>query len=145
MRTTVALLAMTLAVPALAQSRAADEVALRGRVTAFETAINKRDIAAVAALYAPDADLVVVDGPVVTGRAAIQSATQRDWGSGSATRRIALSVTGIRFVGPDIAIVSTKAQFNEGPVKEDRGTWIAVREAGSWLIAALRVLPAAKQ
>ena len=48
---------MTLAVPAPAQSRATDEAAIRSRVTAFEIAINKRDIATVAALYAPDADL----------------------------------------------------------------------------------------
>jgi uncharacterized protein (TIGR02246 family) len=144
MRTVIVVATLTLAAPAFAQSRATDETAIRTRVTAFETAINKRDIAAVAALYAPDADLIVIDGPLATGRAAIQSATQRDWGTGSGTRRISLS-TGIRFLGSDVAIVSTRAQFNEGPVKEDRGTWIAVRQAGNWLIAALRVLPAARQ
>lgn len=145
MRTVIVVAALTLAIPAFAQSRATDETAIRARVTAFEAAINKRDIAAVAALYAPDADLIVVDGPVATGRAAIQAATQRDWGTGSGTRRISLSVTGVRFLGSDVAIVSTRALFNEGPVKEDRGTWIAVRQAGNWLIAALRVLPAAQR
>ena len=146
MRMILAAAVLTLcAAPVSAQARAADETALRARVTAFEVAINKRDMAGLAALYAPDADLIVIDGPTVSGRAAIQAAAQRDWGIGPATRRISLTVTNIRFVGPDVAVINTRAVFNEGPVREDRGTWIAVRQAGSWLIAALRVLPAAKQ
>ncbi len=141
----VAVLALG-AAPVFSQSRVADETALRTRVAAFEAAINKRDMAGVAALYAPDADLIVIDGPLVTGRAAIQTTTQRDWGTGAATRRISLTVTGIRFLGSDVAIVNTRAQFNEGPVKEDRGTWVAARQpGGDWLISALRVMPAARQ
>lgn len=146
MRMILAVAALTLgAVPVASQTRAVDETALRARVVAFEAAINTRDMAGLAALYASDADLIVIDGPLVAGRASIQAATERDWGTGSATRRITLTVTGIRFIGSDIAVINTRARFNEGPVREDRGTWIAVRQAGNWLIAALRVLPAARQ
>lgn len=146
MRTFLVVAALTLGVaPVFAQSRVADETALRARVAAFEAAINKRDMAGLAALYAPDADLIVIDGLLVAGRAAIQAATQRDWAA-APTRRISLTVRGIRFLAPDIAIVNTRAQFNEGPVKEDRGTWVAVRQSsGDWLISALRVMPAARQ
>lgn len=134
---------IVIASPALTQDRAVDEAALRTRVVAFETAFNLRDGAALGALYAEDADLIIVDGAHVVGRAAIEAATRRDWAAASATRRISLTVTGIRFLSPDIAIVSTRARFNEGP-SEDRGTWIAVRRSGNWLIGALRVLPAAR-
>jgi uncharacterized protein (TIGR02246 family) len=128
-----------------AQSRPADEKAIHAVSAAFETAINQRNFSAVAALYTPDADLIVHDAPIMAGRAAIQAATQRDWGSTPSTRRIALTVMGIRFISAEVAIVDSRARFNEGPVKEDRGTWIAVRQPnGAWLVAALRVMPAAR-
>ena len=77
MRMILAAAVLTLcAAPVSAQARAADETALRARVTAFEVAINKRDMAGLAALYAPDADLIVIDGPTVSGRAGIQAAAQ---------------------------------------------------------------------
>ena len=131
---------------ALPQSRSADEAALRAQVAAFESSVNKRNIPGVGALYAADADVIMNDAPVVTGRVAIQTATQRDWGSASPARRITLSITGIRFVGPNVAIVNTRAQISEGPVKEDRGTWVMAKQAdGKWLINALRVMPMARQ
>lgn len=139
------ILALT-ATPMLPQGRTSDETALRAKVAAFEAAINKRDMSGVAALYATDADVIVSDGPLATGRAAIQAATQRDWGSAPAARRISLTVTGIRFVGSGVAIVNTRAQFSEGTLKEDRGTWVMVRQpGGDWLITALRVMPVARQ
>lgn len=144
MRVSVVVAALALAVPAKAQSRAADESVLRARVAAFETAYNKRDATALGALYAMDADLIVVDGPTATGRAAIIAASQRDWASGTATRRISLTVTSIRFVGPDVAVINTRARFNEGSVREDRGTWVSVRQSGGWVMGALRVMPAAR-
>ena len=142
MRLLAVVATIVIASPVFAQDRAVDEAALRTRVVAFETAFNARDGAALGALYAADADLIVVDGAHVVGRAAIEAAARRDWAA-SAARRISLTVTGIRFLSPDIAIVSTRARFNEGP-SEDRGTWIAVRQAGNWMIGALRVLPVAR-
>ena len=117
MRTMLVTLSLLSAVPLLAQGRAADEAALRGVVTAFEAAVNKRDMAAVAALYTTDADAVVGDAPVANGRTAIQAGLHRDWGSSPASRRIHLTVVDIRFLGPDVALVNTRAQFTEGAVK----------------------------
>ena len=131
-----------LVTPALPQNKTADESALRARVGAFEAALNKRDLAAVAALFAPDADTIVNDAPLATGREAIRAALQRDWGSAPTVRRITLTVTSIRFVGSDVALVNTRAQFSEGTVKEDRGTWILAKQpGGTWLITAMRVMP----
>jgi uncharacterized protein (TIGR02246 family) len=145
MRSVIAAMAFVLTVqPLAAQGRAADESALRERVAAFEAAINTRNYPVLAALYDADADLIVIDGPLVAGRTSIQAATQRDWSS-SPTRRISLQVTNIRFLGNDVALINTRAQFNEGTIREDRGTWLASRQSGQWLISALRVLPAAKQ
>lgn len=126
--------------PASPQNQAADEAAIRDRVAAMETALNAGDYAGVAALYAPDGDVMIVDGPIVSGRAAIQADAEADWGA-APERRIALTVTSLRFLGPDVAIVNTRAELNEG-AWEDRGTWVMVRRGGEWLLAALRVLPA---
>src|SRR5688500_18487967 len=46
--------------------------ALKERVSAFQTAWNAHDAAAVAALYAPDADQIMGDGAIAQGKAAIQ-------------------------------------------------------------------------
>ncbi len=127
------------------QSRVADETALRAQVAAFEAAINKRDMAGVAALFAPDADLIVLNGPLVIGRWAIQTAFERGLGTLAATIRISITVTDIRFLGSDVAIVNARAQFNEG-LPDDRGTRVYARQpGGDWLISAQRVMPAARQ
>ena len=143
MRTTiVALISAFAVVPLSAQSRATDEAALRGHAAAIESAINKRDPAAVVALFTPDGDEINGDGPRHAGRDAMRQSLVADFAKWQATMRFTLAVTGIRFVGEDVAIVETTAQFSEGAVRSNRGTWVSVRQGGKWLIAALRVYPA---
>jgi uncharacterized protein (TIGR02246 family) len=125
-----------------AQGRAADETAIRAHAVAIENAINKRDAAALVALFTPDGDEINGDGPRVAGREAMRQAQEAEQAKWSPTMRFTLTVTGIRFLGQDIAIVETAARFNEGSVRANRGTWVSVREGGKWLIAALRVYPA---
>ena len=141
--------ALLLAIPfallptsALAQSRAADEVAIRARVTALEAAINSRDAASYSALFTEDGDAIVLGGAPLQGRAAIRAAMDMAWAA-TPTRRASITPTSIRFVGSDIAIINTLARFTEGAtMTEDRGTWILVRQGATWLVTALRVLPA---
>ena len=125
------------------QSSQPAEAAIREQVASNAAAINKRDAAGVAALFAPDGDQVIVDGPRVVGRTAIRDAVQKDLSTWPAARRITLAVTGIRMLTPDIAIVETTATFSEGPVQSNRGTSVLVRQGGKWVTAALRVYPAA--
>jgi uncharacterized protein (TIGR02246 family) len=120
----------------------ADEAGIRANVAAFETAWNKRDMGGVAATYAPDGDVVVFDGPRVTGREAIRKMMEAELSTTPASKRISLTVISIRVIGQDVAIADTVARFNEGPVQENRGTSVLVRRGGTWLIAALRVFAA---
>lgn len=124
-----------------AQDRRADEAAIRAHAVAIENALNKRDAAALVALFTPDGDEINGDGPRIAGREAMRQAAEVDLANWSPTMRFTLAVTGIRFLGPDIAIVETAAQFSEGSVRANRGTWVIVRQGGEWLIAALRVYP----
>ena len=131
-------------IPALASAQGAltPDAAFRTHAAAYAAAMNKHDAAALAALYTPDADVVVNDGPRVIGRAAITADAQKMFDTWPAARKFSLMVVTSRMLTPDIAIVETAATFSEGPVKTDRGTWVAVRKDGKWLIAALRVFPA---
>ena len=146
MRSVVIALAVTCGVTTLsAQGRAADEAAIRAHAVAVENAINKRDAAGLVALFTPDGDEINGDGPRVVGREAMRQVQAAELAKWPGTRRFSLTVTGIRFIGQDVAIVETEAQFNEGPVRTNRGTWVSVRQDGRWLIAALRVYPAHRQ
>jgi uncharacterized protein (TIGR02246 family) len=128
-----------------AQGRAADEAAIRAHAVAIENALNKRDAAALALLFTTDADEVNLDGPRTAGREAMRGSWAADLAKWSPTLRFTLTVTGIRFIGPDSAIVETTGRFNEGAVRATRGTWVIVRENGKWLITMLRVYPAQRQ
>jgi uncharacterized protein (TIGR02246 family) len=125
-----------------AQSRAVDEAAIRAHAAAIESAINKRDADALAALFTTDADEINVDGPRNAGRDVMRQVWATDFTKWPKTQRFTLAVTGMRFVRQDIAIVETTGHFNEGPVRSTRGTWVSVRQDGQWLITALRVYPA---
>jgi uncharacterized protein (TIGR02246 family) len=121
-----------------------DEAAIRSNVAAFEAAWNKRDAAGVLATYAPDGDVVVLDGPRTAGREAIRRLLDADFSTTPSTMRIRLVVTSVRSLTRETAIVETVARFNEGAVRENRGTSVFVRRDGQWLVSALRVLPAPK-
>ncbi len=138
----LALAVISLAAPLAAQDRAADEAAIRAHAVAVENAINNRDAAALVALFTPDGDEILGDGPRLVGREAIRQAQEARQAQRSPTMRFTLEVTGIRLLGQDIAIVETTARFSEGPIRANRGTWVSVRQGGKWLIAALRVYPA---
>ena len=145
MRVLLGSLAVALLVaPVRAQDRAADETAIRNRVAALTNALNRRDAAAFAALFTADADVIVLEGARTQGRAAIQAANAKAMAA-APNERATITPTEIRFIGPDIAIVNTDARFTGGAAPlQDRGTWVLHRESGVWLIAALRVMPAAK-
>ena len=126
-----------------AQPNQGPEAAIREQHVALAAAINKRDAAAVAAFFAPDGDEVFFDHPRIVGPNAIRQNQQKEFATWPATQRFTLEVTDIRVLTPDIAIVETLATFSEGEMKSNRGTSVMVRQNSKWLIAALRVYPAA--
>jgi len=141
----VTLAIAVIAAPAAAQDRAPDEAAVRARITGAAEAINRRDAAGWAALFTSDADIIILHTPRVEGRAAIQASAAKDWAA-APNERAAITPTAIRFLGSDIAIVNTVARFTGGAAPaEDRGTWVLQRQAGSWFITALRVMPAVRR
>ncbi len=139
-----------MASPSVAYSQAqTPDQALRGTVESFQTAWNAHDAAAVVALFIDDADQVMGDGPMTIGRQALQQWWGARFAGMEAGRRITLTVSAVRLVTPQVAVINTvatsggrDAQGHALPSDTDRGTWVVVQKSGRWLMAALRVYPA---
>jgi uncharacterized protein (TIGR02246 family) len=141
--TVVTMILFTLA-PAMAQTNAG-EAAIRADMAAMERAWNARDGAALAALYAPDGDLVMPNGPRNVGREAVRQAFMEMLSRTPPNNRIGISVTSIRFPQPGVAIAETAATFTVGQPSRDRATSVWVLRDSTWQIAAFRVMPAEAQ
>jgi uncharacterized protein (TIGR02246 family) len=123
--------------------RGADDEAVRAVVKRYVDAREARDPKAVAALFTADADQLVSSGEwrlgrdnVVTGSLASSTVT-------GGTRRI--EVERVRFVATEVALADGRYSIT-GAEAGDRRMWstfVMVKEAGGWRIAAIRnMLPA---
>jgi len=118
--------------------------ALKQSVAAFQAAWNAHDAGAVAALFAPDGDLIMSDGPVTQGKGAIQQWWRDRFARMGKTTSISLTVRTVRAVTSDVALLNVLAKTSgelpqQAGSSEDRGTWVMVRQGGQWRISALRV------
>jgi uncharacterized protein (TIGR02246 family) len=130
------------------QVQAPDRV-LRDMVESFQTAWNAHDAASVVAMYTDDADQVMHDGPTTVGRQALHQWWAARFAAMEPGCKITLSVTAVRLVTPDVAVINVvattagcDAQGQAPSASADRGTWVVVRRGGRWLMAALRVCSA---
>jgi uncharacterized protein (TIGR02246 family) len=124
------------------QARPADEQAVRQVIQETGDALNARDWDGAAAVFAEDGDVVLPRSPRVSGRSAIRTLWQERWSGAPAERKITLSVRSLRFLAPDVAIADSNAEFTAGEPTRDRATYVIVRNAGTWRVAALRVMDA---
>jgi uncharacterized protein (TIGR02246 family) len=122
---------------------------VRAQVRAYELAWNSHAPTRVAAFYAPDADMMMGNGPRISGREAIAEWWARYFSAISDHRAGTFQVDTLRLLAPDVALanVSTltagRDENNEElPERRARGTWILTARDGQWLISALRGLPA---
>src|SRR5436305_561058 len=90
--------------------RAAD-----GRLTgyldsAFQTAWNAHDAVAVSALFTPDADQLMGDGPVTQGKNAVQQWWRDRFAAMPKGTSIVLTVRSVRVITPDVALLNVLAK-----------------------------------
>ena len=120
-----------------------DEKALHEMVYHLEAAWNAADGQSFAEAFAEDADFIHILGGYYTGRAAIEAGHRMIFGTIYKGSTVRYSVEKIRFVRPDVAIVSLRQylQFSEGGAASDleaRPTIIAERREGKWQIVNLQ-------
>lgn len=145
----IALLVSAAAVPqAGAAQTATDTVHLREFIGTYRAAFDAHDPAAVAALFAEDADLMLDNSPTVEGREAIERWWRSYFERPEAQRRAKFDVTSLRLLAKDVALmnVTTETGGVVGggalPLSVERATWVMRRRNTQWLIEAARTLPA---
>jgi uncharacterized protein (TIGR02246 family) len=120
------------------EERAADEREIRGLHRRVLDAWDAGDGEAFAAPFADDAVFVGFDGSVMRGREQIASVHQElfdRWLKGS---RLVEERTEVRFVAPEVAIVSAiggtvmRGKTEPAPERDSIQTLVAVREEGRW-------------
>ena len=140
----VGLFLLSSPVPQAAQ-RDADDRAVREVVRKYVDAREARDAKAVAALFTADADQLVSSGEWREGRDTVVSGSLASTERSGGKRTI--DVERVRLVGKDVAIADGRYSITglgEGNDRRMWSTFVMVREADGWKIAAIRnMLPAA--
>jgi uncharacterized protein (TIGR02246 family) len=140
-----AVLTLALSPPAGA-AQPADEAALKARADEFVAAWDKDDGHGLAAIFAPDGDLINPSGRVAKGRAEIEKLfTEEHAGVTKGTHYNILGLTN-RFIGQDAAIQDWEAEVTgmkgpDGsalPPLKHHVTVVCVKKDGKWWVVAAR-------
>jgi uncharacterized protein (TIGR02246 family) len=122
---------------------------VRARIQAYGSAWNSHDASRVGAFYTHDADMVMGNGPLVSGREAITEWWARYFAAISDRRVGTFEVESLRLLTPDVALANVRTltagraeDDEELPARRARGTWVLTTRDGQWFISALRGLPA---
>ena len=118
-------------------------------VEVYASAWNTHDGAALAAMFTADADLIMGNRPRAVGREAIAEWWNTYFSRIAEGRRGEFEVLSEREIAPGVRLVNVGTKtFGEDEHGEEletrlaRGTWVMVKREGTWLIAAMRGLPA---
>lgn len=117
---------------------------LKAAAAAFETAFNAGDAKAIAAQFLENAEAVDEEGNVLTGRTAIE-ARFAELFKDFPKARIAVELTSLRRLGPDVAVedgYSATTLDPEEPGVRSPYTVVHLRRQGKWCIASVRDFPA---
>lgn len=118
----------------------ADEAAIRKILDARNAAYNQHDAKALAATYAPDADLVTGTGEIISGRAAIERNYLEAFTGVDKNAFVKIDSTKVRFLTPDSAILDMDGVTTgrtDGAIKT-HATWVYVKRTGQWMVVAIR-------
>jgi uncharacterized protein (TIGR02246 family) len=125
--------------------RDADEEAIRSLASKAAESWFDGDGKAYAALFDEDADYVTFGGIHLKGRDQIALAHQRLFEGPLAGSRLSLEVKGVRFLGPDIALMHVEGGVVEAgqteltPARNSLQTLVVRKQAGEWHVAACQV------
>jgi uncharacterized protein (TIGR02246 family) len=119
-----------------------DEQAIRKTVEAYAEAFNKGDLAALGAIWAPDAEYIDEKGKATKGRDAIAALFKQQFAEQKGAK-IAFKVTNTKPLTADVILqdgVSTLTT-TDGTVDEGRFAAVWFKKDGKWLLRSARDLP----
>jgi len=129
------LLGLLAVFPLMAQD---DTAAVKGLVQKYLDARDHRDAKALEALFVPEVDQLVSSGEWRKGRDAVVKGTLASSDATSGKRTI--TVETVRLATRDVAVADGRYEINE---RKMWSTFVMVRTADGWRIAAIRnMLPA---
>jgi uncharacterized protein (TIGR02246 family) len=120
----------------------ADEQQIRQSVEAFVKQYNSHKAGEVAALFAPDARMVLRDDTEINGRDAIKQSFEEAFEE-SPKGAISVVVDSIRFLTSDVAVEDgATTLFPDGETLTSRGryTVLHLKKDGRWLMQSVRVV-----
>lgn len=110
---------------------------------------NTHDGIALAALFTTDADLIMGDLPRIAGRERIGEWWNTYFSRIDEGRTGEFELHLVRDIAPDVRLANVGSKTfganehgGELETRLARGTWVLVKRDGTWLIAAMRGLPA---
>lgn len=110
---------------------AADEAAVRALAEQYQQAFNANDVKKTADVYAQNAVFVDTSGKAWEGRAEIEK--QLAGGDNPSARpRLTLTVQGVRFIKPDVALMRGSSMVEGGDVPPGQG-------AGHWAVVCMKI------
>jgi len=127
---------------------ALDSAGVGAFVEAYRTTWNGHDPSDLAAFFTEDADMIMGTDPISVGRRAIQRWWQDYFSRQEPGRHVAIVTHAVRLISPEVAVLNVTtttegldARGEELSSRDARGTWVVVREGGTWRIAAMRGMP----
>ena len=117
-----------------------DQAAIRSVVGSFVDAYNAGDASAVAALFAPEAQIIDAEGNTIIGREAIEQVFA-DVFAEDPESRIEVNIESLRLIGTALAVEvgATKVTSAPGePPEQTRYTVLHVKRDGGWQMALAR-------
>lgn len=118
----------------------ADEAAIRRILDARNAAYNRHDAKALAATYAPDADLVTGTGRLVSGRSEIEKNYSEAFAGVDKNASVTINSSKVRLLTPDSALLDLDGVTTgraDGAIRT-HATWVYVKRNGEWMVVAIR-------
>lgn len=128
---------------ALGQAPPADEAsAVRAAIDSYTAALNAGNLDGALALVAADADFIDDSGKQFKGKAEIAEVLKQSLADLKG-RKLKSTITSLRLVKPEVAIVDGKAEIDSPDGSADAGRYTSTwnRAGGQWLLSGVRDLP----
>lgn len=124
-------------------SKASDEQAIRKAGAAYLEAMNKGDLNAMMAFWAPDADYIDESGKPTRGKEALTALFKKGLAENKGSK-ITGKTHSLKFLRPEVAMVDGSLEFAspDGSKESNRYAVVWVKSGDQWLISSARDLPA---
>jgi uncharacterized protein (TIGR02246 family) len=142
----VGLLGCALAIVLVPAVFASDATEIAARTQEFRAAWNRHNAKGMAAVWAPDGDLINPFGRVAKGRAAIEALFTDEQSTMMKGTTMEISEEATRMVSPTVAVDDWDATItgmkdpdgNPAPPLKNHVTVVLVKKSGTWWVAAAR-------